>query len=226
MGADFKDAPDSVAGAVGFVDYGLEADLGFGVYAAEEDFLFLAEFFDFFPGGFVGHGLGAYADDVAQDFDTEFCEVGFGECAYGDAGGGFTGARAFEDVAGVVEIVLDAADQVCVAGAWALYFFEFFRRAFVVFDWHGLGPVLPVFVGYDHCDGGTDGDGVSDARNNVGCVCFNLHAATTAEALLATPQFMIDFFEGYGDARGEAGNCGYQTLAVAFARSFKAEHLV
>ena len=63
--------------------------------------------------------LRADGDHVAEDFDAELREKLLGHRADGDASGGFAGAGAFEDVAGVGKVVFDGAGQVGVAGAWA-----------------------------------------------------------------------------------------------------------
>ena len=74
---------------------------------------------DFVPcgGSFEAHA--ADGDDVAGDIDAELDQQGFGDRAEGHARGGFAGAGALQDVAGIGEIVLDGAGQIGVSGAGA-----------------------------------------------------------------------------------------------------------
>jgi hypothetical protein len=80
---------------------------------------------------------------VAADFDAELREEAAGDGADGDAGGGFAGGGALEDVADVIEAVLDGAGQVGVARAEAGDAFDFSLDRL---DGHFLGPVDPVAV--------------------------------------------------------------------------------
>ena len=80
---------------------------------------------------------------VAVEVDAEFGEQPLGDRAHGDARGGLAGAGAFEDVADVIEAVLDGAGEVGVAGAHAR---DAFDLGFDRLDGHLLGPVHPVAV--------------------------------------------------------------------------------
>ena len=83
-----------------------------------------------------------------------------------------------------------------------------------IFNGKRLGPILPILVFKQDCDGGSDGFGVTDAAHDVGLVGLNLHAAAASEPLLATPQFAIQGGERDGNARGQAGENRDQGFAV------------
>ena len=187
VGTHFKNTAYCVTRAVSLVDDCLEADFRFGIDAAKEYFVLFAERLDLVPGGFVRHRLGAHSDNVAQNFDAEFGKVGLGKCAYCDTRGGFTGTGAFKNVACIIEVVLDATNEVGVSGTRPFYLFELLSGAFKIDDWHRFGPILPVLIGQNNGDGCANSFGVTNPRNNMGLVCFNLHASATAEALLAAP---------------------------------------
>ncbi len=55
---------------------------------------------------------------------------------------------------------------------------------------------------------------MADTRNDARLICFNLHAAAAAEALLAAPQLMVDKVNRDRNTGGQAGESGYQALAV------------
>ena len=74
--------------------------------------------------------LAADFDDVAEGGDAELGEELLGECAGGDADGGFAGAGPFEDAADGAE-EFHRAGEVAVAGAGArevVEAFEFVSR--------------------------------------------------------------------------------------------------
>jgi len=87
-----------------------------GVDAAEQDAVAAAQFDQLaeFHGALEAHA--ADGDDVAEHGDAEFTEQSLGDSAHRDAGGGFAGTGALQDVACVMEVVLDGAGQVGVAG--------------------------------------------------------------------------------------------------------------
>ena len=60
-----------------------------------------------------------------------------------------------------------------------------------------------------------------DAGNNSHLVCFDLHAATAAEPLLAAPQFMVDAVHRDGNSGGHSGQRGDKAFAMAFPGGLK-----
>ncbi len=56
---------------------------------------------------------------MAENLDAEFAKQSLRNGAHGDAGGGFAGAGAFQNVPGIVKIVLDGAREIGVARAGA-----------------------------------------------------------------------------------------------------------
>ncbi len=197
---DLKDAADGVTGAEGGVDFSLHTGFGFGVDAGEEDVFSAGEGGDLGEGGLAGELGCADAGNVAGNLDAEGAQEHLGDGSAGYAGGGLAGGGALEDIAGVGEVVLEGAGEVCMAGAWGRYRLMLVRIAFG----HGkdLFPVLPVLVGQGHGDGRADGVAMADAGENVGGVALDAHAAAATVALLATPELVVEEGLVYGDARG------------------------
>ena len=80
---------------------------------------------------------------VAVEGDAELVEEALGDAGNGNAGGGLAGAGAFEDVADVVEAVLDGAGEVSMTGAEAR---DALDLSLDRLDGHLLRPVHPVTV--------------------------------------------------------------------------------
>ena len=59
----------------------------------------------------------ADGDHVAQDFDSEFAQKQLGDGADGDAGGGFAGRGALQNVSRFGEVVFERAGEVGMSGA-------------------------------------------------------------------------------------------------------------
>ena len=152
-------------------------------------------------------------------------EQRLGQRADGHARGGFAGAGALQNVAGVVEIVLDGAGEVGVAGPRAGDGLAACpSRAVGIFDGQRFGPVLPVLVADEDGDGRADGVRVAHAGHNFGAVGLDLHAAAAAVALLAAPELAIDGVERDGDAGRESGQRRHQAFAVRLAGGLKSQH--
>ena len=200
---------------------------GFGVHAAQQDFVLLAERDQFVPGG---RALQAHARRRAITWLStpmpNCAEQCFGQRADGHARRGLARAGAFQNVAGVVEIVLDGAGQVGVAGTRARDRLVLVLGAVDILHRQRFGPVLPVLVADDDGDGRADGLGVAHAGDNFGAVGFDLHAPAAAVALLAAPQLAIDGVERDRDAGGQPRQGRHQALAMRFSGCFKAEHLL
>ena len=167
----------------------------------------------------------SHADDVAEHADAKLRQKCFGERAHRDPGRGFARAGAFQDVAGVVEIVFDGARQVGMTGPRTRHRLLLVFRAIDVFHRKRFGPVFPIFVLDNDRDGRADGLRVADARNNFDLICFDLHAPAAAIALLPAPEFAIDGVERNGDPGGESGQGGDQALAMRFTGCFEAQHV-
>ena len=146
----------------------------------------------------------------------------FGDGADGDAGGGFAGGGAFENVAGFGKVVFQGSGEVGVAGAGRGDAFVF--GGIAVADGQGFLPVFPVAIFELDGDGRADGHALAHAGKNVGGIALDLHAAAAAVALLATPEFAVE--EGLVDFQsgGHAGKESDQSFAVRFSRSEVAQH--
>ena len=142
----------------------------------------------------------------------------------GDARRGFAGAGALQNVAGVVEIVLDGAGEVGMAGTRAGDRLLLILSAFGIFHRKRLGPVLPVPVANEDGDGRADGVRMAHAGDDLGAVGLDLHAPAAAVALLAAPELAVDGVEGHWYAGGESGQRGHKAFAVGLAGGFKSQH--
>ncbi len=142
----------------------------------------------------------------------------------GDAGGGFTGAGSFQNVAGVGEIVFDGAGEIGMAGARARD--GFVMRGIARFNREGFGPVFPVGVGNNHGSAASRWFGVTHAGDDVGAIGFDLHATAASKALLPAPEFVLYCVNRDGYAGGEACEGRHQAFAVGLARRFEPEHVI
>ena len=192
-----------------------------GIDAAEENFVFTAEFDDFFPGDGAGQAFCSDGDYVTEDFDAKAAKELLGHGSDGDAGGGFTGTGAFENVAGIGKVVFDGAREIGMAGTRAGD--GLVEGGIALFDGKDFDPVLPVGVGDNHGDGGSDGTALANAGDDRHAIGLDLHAAAAAKALLPAPEFVIDRVERDGYTGRESRQGRDETLAVGLARRFKAE---
>src|SRR5208337_5244844 len=92
------------------------------------------------------------------------------------------------------------------------------------FDRKRVGPVLPVLILEQNCDGRTDGAAVAHSGENVRLVALNLHAPATTVTLLTPPEFavekrLIDFQTG-----GHTGEKGNQRFSVRLTSRVVAQH--
>lgn len=137
----------------------------------------------------IDHVRGGRADAtngqcVAMEGDAEFGEKTLGNSASSNSGGGLAGTGAFEDVADVIESVLDGARQVRMAGPHAGDALDFdlgIDRP----GCHLHGPVHPVAILDPEGDRGAKSEPVANATSNLGMVFFDLHAAAATVATLA-----------------------------------------
>ena len=132
--------------------------------------------------------------DVAGDADAELRQQLAGERAGGDARRGFAGAGALEHVADVVVPVLERAGEIGVAGprprdVGAVGAGGAFRH--LLLDVHRLLPVDPVAIADEQRDRRAGRAAPAHAREDLGAVAFDLHAAAAAVAALAPPQLAL-----------------------------------
>jgi hypothetical protein len=190
VGHDFEDSTQRIAGSQDFVDFFFHALFGVRVGAVEKNLVLIVEGANFFPCDFLVQSDGAGGDDVAEHLDAEFAQEEFGERSDGDAGSGLAGGGALENVAGFGKIVFQGSGEIGVARAGGGDPLVFCGIASG--DGEGFLPIFPVAIGDLQGDGGTDGDGVSNAGENVGGIALDLHASAAAVALLAAPQLAVD----------------------------------
>ena len=72
-----EDAANRVAGAQGEVHFGLHALLRFVIHAIQQDFFFVAQRADLFPGSIALQLGAANTDHVARDFDAQLQQQRF-----------------------------------------------------------------------------------------------------------------------------------------------------
>src|SRR5262249_9054528 len=140
--------------------------------------------FDFVPGCGAIEADVANLNDVAGDFEAEITEKQASKSARSDAGGGFAGGRALEDVTGIVKIEFLGAGEVGMAGTRRE---ELLLRSVVLggFDRENFLPIGPVAIFDAQGNGGTNGSAVTDASEDVGTILFDFLAAAAAVAELA-----------------------------------------
>ena len=171
----------------------------------------------------VGRGDGvAQADDVADDRHPEVGEEQLGQGPGRHPGRRLPGRGPLEDVAGVVEAVLQHPGQVGVAGTGLG---EHRRRA-TGLGRHLLGPLRPLRVGDHDGHGRAQGPAVADAADQGDLVGLEAHAGTTAVAEPPSAQLV-------GDVGGLDRQAGRQPLdgddqgaAVRLAGGEKAQHVL
>lgn len=65
---------------------------------------------------------------------------------------------------------------------------------------------------------------MTNARDDLGCVGFDLHASAPAEALLAAPKLAVEAGQIDRDAGRQSGQGGHKTLAMRLAGGFETQH--
>ncbi len=153
----------------------------------------------------LGHAHRADREGVADEADAELGEERARDRAEGDAGGGLAGARALEDRAGLVEVVLLHADEVGMTGTRARQ-----RRtatARLVGELDGLGghhldPLGPLGVADAQGDRAAEADAVADAAGDREFVLLELHPRAAAVAELAAGEVGLDVGREIGTPEG------------------------
>ena len=158
---------------------------------------------------------------MASDGDAADVEEPFGDGAGRDPGGGFAGAGPLQDVAGVLAVVFQNADQVGVAGPGSGYLAA---AGFVGgLGGHDVGPVGPIPVFDQHGDWGAKGGTGSDAGEELDLVLFDLHPGAAAVAPHPAGEVVVDPGGVEGEAGGDAFDEGDESFAVGFAGGREAE---
>jgi hypothetical protein len=84
-----------------------------------------------------------------------------------------------------------------------------------------LLPVLPISIGDKESDGTAYSESIANPRDNLSFILLYLHAKTTAIALLAAFEFLIDIFRSQRKASHHSFDYGYQSLTVGFSSGGK-----
>ena len=122
-----------------------------------------------------------------------------GDRAGGDARRGFARAGALEHVANVVVIVFERAGEVgmtrAAAAPPAARLAPVDPAGACALDVHRVLPVLPILVAHQQRDRRAGGLAAAHARQELGAIGFDRHAAAAAVAALAAPQLQRDGVE-------------------------------
>ena len=220
---DLDDAADRVAVLLGAVDLGDHRGRGRPVRAANRALLDRRELV---PGDDVPvRRRAADADDVAPDLGSSLAQQGLGERSRGHARGGLTGARPLEHVAQVGGPVLEGAGEVRVAGPRVAQPAPLAGGVRLGLRRHDVFPVLVVLVADQQRHRAAERAAVAHAREHLGRVLLDLHAAAAAVAALAAPQVGVDPLALDGDSRRKALDHDAERGSVRFARGEKAQHV-
>ena len=161
---------------------------------------------------------------MASDANLELLEESFTDRRGRDAGRGLARRRAFENVAGVVAIVLENSCKISVswtdAGDGSLPRLRVGRIGRRI---HDLLPILPVAILDDHRDRRAEGLAGADAGEELDGVLLDLHASPATVALLASRELGVDVVSNQRQARGHSFKNAHERLAVRFAGGSEAK---
>jgi len=143
-----------------------------------------------------------------------------GEGAGGDARRGLAGAGSLEDVAGVVEAVLEEPWEVRVAGTWQM---DLLDTLAALPRSHPLDPVLVVAIGDEQRDRAAESPAVADAGADLGAVLLDLHPAAAAVAELAARHVAVERLAVELEARGHALDDRRQSRAMGLTGCHEVE---
>ncbi len=129
---------------------------------------------------------------MRTDLDAELVQQHLTHRAARDARYGFPGARALQDVTGVLAVVLERSGEIGVAGPWPGDLAAPLATGCVGFRSHHILPVLPVAVPHQHGDRGAEGLARAHAGEPFDLVCLDLHARAAAVAAHAPFQLGVD----------------------------------
>ena len=157
----------------------------------------------------------AERDEMRADVDAELGQQSAGDRTGGDACRGLAGGGALEDVACIDAIILQHADEIGVAGAWAGHTAaaQLARRPL---GRHHLFPVGPVAIVDQHRDRRADCLASADAGDPLDAILLDLHAGAAAVALHAAAEVRVDGVGGDRQPGGDALDEREEGLAVRF----------
>src|SRR6266705_5248109 len=161
---------------------------------------------------------------MRRDFDAELLQEHLAHRAAGHSGHRFPGARALQDVARVLAVVLEGAREIRVAGARTRHLAAPLAAGGVRFGGHHVLPVLPIAIPHELRDGGAEGLTGPHAREPLDLVGFDLHAGAAAVAAHPPLQLDVDALGGQGQPRGDPLEDRHQAAPVRLARCGEAEH--
>src|SRR3989449_8607584 len=95
-------------------------------------------------------------DHMRRDFDAELLQEHLAHRAAGHPRHRFPGARALQDVARVLAVVLEGAREIRVAGPRTRHLAAPLAPGGVRFGGHPVLPVLPIAIPHEHRDGGAE----------------------------------------------------------------------
>jgi hypothetical protein len=137
------------------------------IHAAQQHLVAPAQFHQFVPRRPRAPAAPAHRDHVAQHLDAEFAQQRLGHGAHRHPRRRFAGAGALQNVARVVEIVLDGARQIGVARPRTRHRLALVLAALDVFHRQRFGPVLPVLVADQNGHRRADGVGMAHAGHDL-----------------------------------------------------------
>src|SRR5881396_3713089 len=121
---------------------------------------------------------------MRPDLDAELLQEHLAHRAAGHPGHRFPGARALQDVARVLAVVLEGPREIRVAGPRTRHLATPLAPRSVCFGGHHVLPVLPIAIPHEHRDGGAEGLAGPHAREPLDLVGFDLHAGAAAVAAI------------------------------------------
>src|SRR2546422_5252687 len=95
-------------------------------------------------------------DHMRPDLNAELLQEHLAHRAAGHPGHRFPGARALQDVARVLAVVLEGAREIRVAGPRTRHLASPLAPGGVRFGGHHVLPVLPIAIPHEHRDGGAE----------------------------------------------------------------------
>src|SRR5207244_938432 len=160
----------------------------------------------------------AQFDHMRTDFDAELVREHLAHRAAGHSGHRFPGARALQDVARVLAVVLEGAREIRVARPRTRHLAAPLAPGGVRFGGHHVLPVLPIAIPHEHRDGGAERLAGPHAREPLDLVGFDLHAGAAAVAAHPPLQLDVDAVGGQGQPGGDPLEDRHQAAPVRLAR--------
>src|ERR1041385_1484718 len=165
----------------------------------------------------------AQFDHMRPDLDAELLQEHLAHRAAGYPGHRFPRARALQDVARVLAVVLEGPREIRVAGPRTRHLAAPLAPGGVRFGSHHVLPVLPIAIPHEHRDGGAEGLAGAHAREPLDLVGFDLHAGAAAVAAHPSLQLDVDALGGQGQPGGDPLEDRHQPAPVRFPGRGKAK---